>query len=134
TVTPASPNGSNGWYTTNVTVSWSVSDPETGISTSSGCGTTTTTTDITGATLTCSATNSAGLSSSASVSFKIDKTPPVITPTVTGTTNGSGWYRSDVTVSWRVSDGTSGVSTSSGCNNPTTRTQTPRTTLAPTAT
>src|SRR5262249_57044819 len=93
TVTPASPDGSNGWYTSDVTVSWSTSDPTSGVSTSSGCGSTTTTSDTTGATLTCSATNSAGLSNSASVTYKIDKSPPVITPTVTpASPNGcNGW-------------------------------------------
>src|SRR5262249_58219327 len=128
---PASPNGCNGWYTTTVTTSWSVSDPNSGISTSSGCGSTTTTSDTTGVTLTCSATNSAGLSSSASVSYKIDKSPPVITPTVTPASpdGTNGWYTSDVTVSWSTTDPPSGVSTSSGCGSTPTTTHTTGATL-----
>ncbi len=56
-------------------VSWSVSDPESGIASSSGCDTTTIDYDTTGTTLTCSATNGAGLSSSGSVTIKRDATP-----------------------------------------------------------
>jgi len=33
-----------------------------------------------------------------------DTTPPVITPIITGTQGGNGWYTSDITVSWTVSD------------------------------
>jgi Concanavalin A-like lectin/glucanases superfamily/Bacterial Ig-like domain (group 3)/MBG domain (YGX type)/WD40-like Beta Propeller Repeat len=33
-----------------------------------------------------------------------DTTPPVITPIVTGTQGGDGWYTSNVTVSWTVGD------------------------------
>jgi hypothetical protein len=70
--------GNNGWYRSNVTVSWSVTDPESGIASSSGCGPTTLTADIAGITLTCTATNGAGLSRAVPVTIKIDKTPPVI--------------------------------------------------------
>jgi hypothetical protein len=70
--------GNNGWYKSNVTVGWNVSDPESGIASSSGCGAATLTTDTAGVTLTCSAINGAGLSNSVSVTIKIDKTPPVI--------------------------------------------------------
>ena len=70
--------GSNGWYRSNVTVSWTVVDPESGIASSSGCTATTLTADTPGTTLTCSATNGARLSMSVPVVVKIDKTPPVI--------------------------------------------------------
>jgi hypothetical protein len=70
--------GNSGWYTGIVTVSWSVTDPESGVSSASGCTGTTLTTNTKGVTITCSATNSAGLSSSDSVTIKIDQTPPVI--------------------------------------------------------
>jgi hypothetical protein len=45
---------------------------------SSGCNTSTLTTDTPGVTLTCSATNGASLSNSFSVTIKIDKSPPII--------------------------------------------------------
>jgi probable HAF family extracellular repeat protein len=70
--------GNNGWYISNVAVTWSVTDPESGIASSTGCTTTNLTTDTAGTTLTCSATNVGGLSSSVPVTIKIDKTPPVI--------------------------------------------------------
>jgi virginiamycin B lyase len=70
--------GYNGWYRGIASVTWAVSDPESGIGSSSGCGTTTLTADTAGTTLTCSATNSAGLSNSVSVTIKIDSTPPAI--------------------------------------------------------
>jgi hypothetical protein len=69
--------GDNGWYRSNVSVSWNVSDP-TGISSSSGCDPRTLTSDTDGTTLTCSASNNARppLSNSVSVTIKIDRTPP----------------------------------------------------------
>ncbi|MFZ3323464.1 MAG: kelch repeat-containing protein [Usitatibacter sp.] len=70
--------GNNGWYTSNVSVSWSVTDPESGIASSTGCTPITLTADTAGVTLNCSATNGAGLTAYASVTIKIDTTPPVI--------------------------------------------------------
>jgi sugar lactone lactonase YvrE len=45
-----------------------------------------------------------------------DSTPPSITPQVTGTAGTGGWYRSDVQVSWIVTDGESSVTSSTGCS------------------
>ncbi|MFN0167969.1 MAG: hypothetical protein ACKV22_16210 [Bryobacteraceae bacterium] len=70
--------GANGWYTSNVSVAWSVTDPESGVASSSGCETRTLTQDTSGTTLTCSATNGVGLSNSVSATIKIDKTGPQI--------------------------------------------------------
>lgn len=70
--------GNNGWYTSNVTVTWSVSDPESGIASTTGCANTTLTADTAGVSLGCTATNGAGLSSSAGVTIQIDKTPPTV--------------------------------------------------------
>jgi len=52
-----------------------------------------------------------------------DTTPPVIVPTVTGTLGGAGWYTSDVTVSWDVTDPDSDV-TATGCDEVTISTDT----------
>jgi hypothetical protein len=46
---------------------------------------------------------------------------PTITPNVSGTAGGGGWYRSDVAVSWTVQDPISGIASSTGCG-PTTLT------------
>jgi len=78
--------GNNGWYVNDVTVSWDVSDPESGIASSNGCDTVTIDYDTTGETLTCSATNGAGLSDSVSVTIKRDATPPTVN--ILGISNG----------------------------------------------
>ncbi|HMD36177.1 MAG TPA: LamG-like jellyroll fold domain-containing protein, partial [Vicinamibacterales bacterium] len=45
-----------------------------------------------------------------------DTTPPVITPIVTGTVGGGGWYTSDISIQWTIADPDSGiVSVSPGC-------------------
>jgi hypothetical protein len=44
-----------------------------------------------------------------------DTTPPVVTPIVTGTLHPSGWYTSDITVQWSVSDPDSEVTIGFGC-------------------
>ena len=70
--------GNNGWYRSAVTVNWSVSDPESGIASSTGCAPTNLTGDTAGVTLTCSASNAVGLSTSIPITIKVDKTPPAI--------------------------------------------------------
>jgi hypothetical protein len=46
-----------------------------------------------------------------------DKTPPVITATVVGTQGTNGWYTSNVSVTWSVTDGQSRISKKTGCVN-----------------
>jgi hypothetical protein len=70
--------GNNGWYTTDVGLNWTVTDPESRISSKNGCGNVSITSDTTGHTYTCSAT-SAGGSSRKSVTIKRDATPPTVT-------------------------------------------------------
>jgi hypothetical protein len=70
------PSGENDWYVGDVTVSWSVSDPESGFTTS-GCDTTTVDTDTAGTTLTCSATSLGG-TTTIPVTVKRDATAPVL--------------------------------------------------------
>ena len=45
-----------------------------------------------------------------------DYTAPVVTPTVTGTLGNNGWYRSDVSVSWTVTDNESPITSREGCD------------------
>jgi len=101
--------GNNGWYTSDVTISWEVSDPESGIASSVGCDLTTLATDTAGDTLACSATNGASLSNSDSVTVKIDKTPPTVVASATTDPNPSGWYKVDVTVRFTCNDALSGI-------------------------
>ncbi len=126
----ASPNV-NGWTAMDVTVSWSVLDPESGIASSAGCETATVTAQgIT--TLTCSATNGVGLLSSRTFTVKIDKSAPDILPTVTP--NATGWNTEDVTVNWSVTDPDSGIASSFGCGTTIVNTDTTGTVLTCTAT
>lgn len=62
-----------------------------------------------------------------------DTTPPVITPTVTGTLGNDGWYASDVTVAWSVVDEESEF-TASGCDAQTVSSDTSGTTFTCSAT
>jgi len=115
-VTPTA--NSNGWNTGPVTVSWSVSDPESGIASSDGCATTTLNneTPLEGTTLTCTVTNNAGLSNSASVTVKIDLAAPTLTlpsPTVEAT----GPSGATVSYDASASDSLSGLDTFS-CTAP----------------
>ncbi|TAK20684.1 MAG: choice-of-anchor C family protein [Chloroflexota bacterium] len=103
--------GTNGWYVSDTTVSWSVTDQESAISASSGCGSSVVTTDTAAATFTCTAT-SAGGPASQSVTVKVDQTGPSATLAVVGGTLGSnGWYTSDVTVATSGTDSVSGPAT-----------------------
>jgi hypothetical protein len=79
-VQPAAPDGNNGWYRTAPTVSWTVTDAESPISSTSGCGPTVMSADTppAGVTLTCSATSGGG-TSSASMVIRRDGTPPTVT-------------------------------------------------------
>jgi hypothetical protein len=68
----------NGWYTGDVTVTWSVTDAQSPSSiATSGCDPTAITADTRGTTLTCTATSDGG-TASASVTVKRDATPPTI--------------------------------------------------------
>ena len=69
--------GSNGWYRGDVAISFNVTDPESSITSSSGCAPIVVTADTSGTTYVCSAT-SAGGSASASVFIKRDATAPTI--------------------------------------------------------
>ncbi len=199
--------GSNGWYVSNVTVSWTVTDDESAVAAQSGCNAVTITSDTTGMTLTCTATSAGGTTSesvtirrdataptlapsvspnpvllngtaaasanasdstsgvaisscgtvnttsvgvktlnctatdragntrTATVSYTVlDTTPPVITPNISGTLGSNGWYASNVTVSWNVTDDESTVTTQSGCDAVTITNDTTGTTLTCTAT
>jgi len=105
-----------GWHRQDVSVSWSVTDPESGISSSSGCGLSQLVDETAGSTLTCTATNGAGLTSSQSVTVKLDRTPPTIAGSRAPDANAHGWNNTDVTVSFTCTDALSGVSACSSAS------------------
>lgn len=97
--------GNDSWYVSDVTVTWSVTDPESSVTSTSGCDPTTITADTTGLTLTCTATSAGGTASQA-VTIKRDATPPEILCAVP---DQSMWYGDNVSVSCSASDSTSGL-------------------------
>ncbi len=104
--------GSNGWYTSNVGVTWTVTDAESAVTFSSGCGAATVSADTAGTTFTCSAT-SAGGTASQSVNVKRDATKPtasIVTP-ASGATYTQG---QTLSASYSCSDAGSGVATCAG--------------------
>lgn len=76
--------GTNGWYVGNVTLTWSVVDPETPVTSTTGCGTVVRTVNTTGTFYTCEATSDGG-TNSVTVQIKLDKNKPILAPTVNDT-------------------------------------------------
>jgi hypothetical protein len=101
--------GANGWYTSDVVVTWSVSDPESGISNSTGCAPATTNTDGASFTMTCTAT-SAGGTSTQSVTFKRDASAPGLAVPANATATAAAWDGANVTYAApSATDATSGI-------------------------
>jgi hypothetical protein len=69
--------GANGWYVSDVEVSWSVTDPESAILSEVGCEPVTVTEDTEGVTFTCTAISSGG-TTIGSVTLKRDATAPLV--------------------------------------------------------
>jgi hypothetical protein len=70
--------GTNGWYTSDASLSWLVSDAESAITTQTGCTSASVTADTIGQSFTCAATSGGG-SSSQTVTIKRDATKPTVT-------------------------------------------------------
>lgn len=107
--------GDNGWYTSNVDVSWTVTDAESNVTSTTGCDAQSVTSDTNGVMFTCEAT-SAGGTASQSVTVKRDATAPTISAALSGTVI-NGWYNTDVGVDWTVSDNLSGIAATDCTDN-----------------
>ena len=106
TLDPASPDGSNGWYKSNVSLTWNVSELESPNSLQkTGCNNQDITADQAETNYDCSATSAGGSTGPVSVSIKRDATAPVIAFNGPST---SVWYTANVTANWSCSDVTSG--------------------------
>jgi len=109
--------GINGWYRSPVQIIWEITDPESGITTTSGCEPSQVDedTDAEGITFQCTAT-SAGGTRNHSMVIKRDTVAPELTfGTPSPAPDASGWNSTDVLVPFNATDELSGVySTSSG--------------------
>jgi hypothetical protein len=106
--------GNGGWYVTNVTVNWRVSDAESVILSSSGCDATTLTTDTPGTRLTCAASSDGG-DATVSKTIRLDKTPPAVSAAPSRGPDANGWYNRPLTVGFSGSDAISGLAS---CSQP----------------
>ena len=105
--------GSNGWYTSDINVSWTVTDAQSTVTSQTGCSPTTVSSDTASITFTCTATSTGGTATQ-SVTLKRDSTAPTITGSRTPAANAAGWNNTSVTVSFSCADaGGSGIATSS---------------------
>jgi hypothetical protein len=110
TLSPASPDGTNGWYASDVTLSWSVSEPQSPNSLQkAGCDDQTIVADQADTTYSCSATSAGGSFGTVSVTIKRDATNPTISGSATPAANANGWRNEDVTVHFSCGDNLSGV-------------------------
>ncbi len=103
--------GTNGWYRSNVNLTWSVTDAESAIVSTDGCEPIDLTVDTGGVSFTCTATSAGfGGPTSASVTIKRDATSPVV---VCGAAPTFQLTQSNATVTATVSDALSGPLSSS---------------------
>jgi hypothetical protein len=107
---PSTPDGNNGWYVSNVTLHWIVSEPDSPSSlVTTGCVDQSITTDQAATDYSCSATSDGGSAGPVTVTIKRDATPPTISGSASPPANGYGWNNTDVNVSFSCGDNLSGV-------------------------
>jgi hypothetical protein len=115
TLSPAAPNGLADWYTSDVTLDWTVTEgdsPNTLVLT--GCEDRTITADQVATDYSCAATSSGGSADPVTLSLKKDGTAPTVAygDKAAGTPGNNGWYTSDVEATFTATDATSGLLTS----------------------
>ena len=109
---PATADGSNGWYKSNVTLTWTVTEDESPNSLQkTGCVDQNITADQLETTYSCSATSAGGSDGPVEVKIKRDATAPTLNHTgnTPSAPNGNGWYNTDITANFTASDATSGL-------------------------
>ena len=110
---PASPDGSNGWYKSNVTLTWTVTENESpGSLVKTGCVNQNITADQDATTYSCSATSDGGTATQVDVTIKRDATAPGITWS-SGISNGDTFEFGSVpgAATCTATDGRSGPDT-----------------------
>lgn len=101
----------DGWNNSNVDVAWSAADIGAGLAGSPSPAADKATGNGS-MTMTSTATDRVGNAAAASVTIKIDRTPPKLVPLVTTPANANGWHNTDVLVQWQAADDESGVDAS----------------------
>ena len=109
-LSPAAPDGLNGWYIGDVSLGWAVDEPESPNSLiTTGCVDQLITEDQLATTYWCSAISAGGATTGQVVTIKRDSTAPHVEYTsATGTTGANDWYTSAVTATFTGTDATSG--------------------------
>ena len=108
---PASPDGANGWYTSNVTLTWTVTENESPDSlVTTGCVDQNITADQAETTYSCSASSDGGSAAQVDVAIKRDATAPSVS-LVGGPQDGQSYYFGSVPAAptCSASDATSGL-------------------------
>lgn len=117
---PATPDGSNGWYKSNVTLTWTVTEDESPNSLQkTGCVDQNISADQVATNYACSATSAGGTTGPTSVSIKRDATAPSLQQTGwdPALPNGNNdWYTTDITITFTASDVTSGLANPAQAN------------------
>jgi hypothetical protein len=105
--------GSSDWYTSAVSINWTVQDPDGPIlQQTPDCLAKTFSADTAGFTLTCSATSAGGTSTVTTTRIRIDRTPPsAIAARASRPADHASWFTSPVGVAWSGSDAMSGIGT-----------------------
>ena len=108
--------GSNGWYVSNVSISWSISDPESPWTITAGCNAQNFASETAGVAPFCEAESAGGRIRITKV-IKIDKTAPTASgANAARAPDANGWYRQPVAIAFAGSDGMSGID---GCTTTT---------------
>jgi Bacterial Ig-like domain len=107
---PASPDGNNGWYKSNVTLTWTVTENESpGSLVKNGCVDQNITADQAATTYSCSATSDGGSAGPVDATIKRDATAPsVVYTSALPAPNGAGWNNTDVVATFTATDTLSG--------------------------
>jgi len=101
--------GNNGWYTSDVTLTWSVTESQSPSSlVKTGCVDESITADQASTDYSCAATSAGGSAGPVTVSIKRDATPP----TIACASPDTAWHADDVTIACSGLDATSGLADS----------------------
>ena len=114
TPTPA-PNA-NGWHSGDVSIPFEPMDALSGIRTVTLPSPIVISQEGAGVVRSVTVVDNAGNSLSLNTpSVNIDRTPPGVTPTISGAVGNNGWYTSDVQVAWQILEIPASIVSSHGC-------------------